>query len=649
MSKKTIQLDQQYTRASLDMQSYNSDNNTVEVVFATEARVKRNNWEIGEFIEVLKISKDAIDTTRLDAGAPVLDNHSRYSTSGVIGVVSKYWIDETKKEARAVLKLSNRPEISGTIQDIKEGILRGISVGYNISEYTVTEKEGETPVYTATRWQPMEISFAPVQADVQSGTRNNDKHFSNSVTINTNLMNEEQVRADEQEQPNEAATTTAPATETQPQPEPIPASEQEGERSVSERQRATDIMDACQRAGFDMSFARTLVNSGSTVSEARAAIINELHARSNSAPSNQNARVAGGAEDADHTREAIISGIMHRANPGSVDLKGNERAQVYGNMRLLDIAKDRLRAKGENFSLLSEQEVAKRALATTDFPNLLTNAVDRTLRRFYDSYVEDWKWMARRESMSDFREKTGIKIDGALTFEEIPEGGVYREAAMVSDDAAKLKLKKYGRKYSITDIAIANDDLGVFDRFPRMLAIGAQKFQSDVVWSLIVNNANAPDGVAMFHASHNNLGSAAAISEISLAAAKLAMRRQKSPSGEPLGISPVYLLVPPELEIAAQKAMTAILATSTNDVNVLAGSLQVKVSDALTDPKAWYVVADPQRTTADGIVYAYLNGQEGVKTDSRINWDTDSLEVKGSLAFAAAVWGWEGWYKNPGA
>jgi hypothetical protein len=126
------------------------------------------------------------------------------------------------------------------------------------------------------------------------------------------------------------------------------------------------------------------------------------------------------------------------------------------------------------------------------------------------------------------------------------------------------------------------------------------------------------------------------------------MRRQKSPAGLKLGIRPHYLLVPPELQTTAEKLVTSVLATTTGDVNVFANQLKVMVSDQLEDPKAWYLLADPSAISADGIVYAYLNSQPGLRTESRVNWDTDALEVKGSMAFATAVWGWEGWYKNKG-
>lgn len=649
MSKKgdSIQVPIQYSRALIDTTSYNAEDNTVEVVFATETPVKRYSYNIGGyFYEVLEISEKSIDFLRLHNGASILNTHNTWDLKSVLGVVVDAWVDASKKEARAKVKLSEEEEDKTTVNKIIKGIIRNISCSYDISEYTLTEPDNEIPTLRATKWMPLEISFVPVPADPNSGTRNQDKIFSETTIIKNRKQMEPETTTEQAPATPQPAATTAPA---QPAITQVDENAVRSAATQEERNRVTTITDSCKRAGLPTKFAEDLIANGTDIHAAREAMIEEISKRSNPAPITQRTEVTG-EDEAVKQRNAIIDGIMERSNPGSVDIKDNETARRYANMRLLDIAKDRLRTKDQNIDLLSEHDIVKRAWATTDYPDLLTATFERSLRRFYEGTVEEWRMFARRESLADFREKTGITVDGAVTFEEIPEGGVYRETPIITNDQQKIKLAKFGRKYSITDIAIINDDLGVFSRIPQILAIGAQQFQSEAVWGLINSNAKAPDGTAMFHTSHKNLASSGAvINETTLSTARTAMRRQTSPAGHRLGIRPKYLLVPPELETAADKMVSAIMATVTGDVNVFANKLQVVVSDMLSSDKSWYTVADPAMTTIDGLVYAYLNGEEGLKTDSRINWDNDSLEVKGSLAFACAVWGYQGWYKNPGA
>lgn len=165
-------------RAFAGANKIDADKRTVEVVFATETPVRRRRYEgwdrVIDFDEILTISKTAIDMTRLDAGAPLLDSHSRYSTASQIGVVEKAWIDG--KEARALLRFpstgvdANADRIFALIE---QGIMRNVSVGYSLQKVKITEaeKRGDVQKVTALRWQPFEISFVTVPADPKSGVR----------------------------------------------------------------------------------------------------------------------------------------------------------------------------------------------------------------------------------------------------------------------------------------------------------------------------------------------------------------------------------------------------------------------------------------------------------------------------------------------
>lgn len=168
-------------RAFTSTNQVDPDKRTVEVVFATETPVRRRRYEgwdrVIDFDEILTISKSAIDFTRLNAGAPVLDSHARYSTSSQRGVVDKAWIDGT--EARALLRFP----AAGIDQDadrlfglIADGIVRNVSAGYTLQKIKIIEpeKRGEVQKVIAQRWTPTEISFVTVPADHASGVRADD-------------------------------------------------------------------------------------------------------------------------------------------------------------------------------------------------------------------------------------------------------------------------------------------------------------------------------------------------------------------------------------------------------------------------------------------------------------------------------------------
>lgn len=650
MSKtQTIQTTTLLTRAVLDNSTFNKEARTIEVVYATETPVKRYDWGSDKYYnEILEISTSAIDGTRLDTGgAPVLDAHSRWSLNSQIGVVEKHWIDTAKKEARALVRLSTREELKGIVDDIAAGIIKNVSAGYTVQEYYVTDTD-TIPEYRATKWTPSEISFVPIPADYNSGTRSKEddtQYFTTKITKNNNMTTEAQQRAQESGTANPAPVQTAPAAAPATQTEDVGAIRTAAVEE--ERQRIAEITSMCTRHNLDADFKDKLIKDGTSLDNARAAVIDAIAERQNPAP-NTTVTVTGGDEPA-QLREAMILGLSHRAAPGQVpEFKDNIRAKDFANYRMLDFAKECLEAKGERSRGLSDQELIHRAITTTDFPVLLAQTSQRSLLRYYNAVIPDWKFLARQDNANDFRQKTGVKVDGDVTFEEIPESGEYKSTKFLQDENMKIQLAKYGRKIIISDRAIINDDLNVFAKTPQFIALGALAFQSELMWGLISGNAKTPDGTNLFHASHGNLGTAAALSNEGISVGRTAMRRQKSPSKKPLGIKPAYLIVPAELETAAETLLAQITATKGEDVNIFSKKLIAVVVDHFEDPKAWYLAADPNQSTAEGLVYSYLNGAEGLQTESHTNWDTDSVEIKASLNFSGAIWGHQNWYKNPG-
>lgn len=90
-TKKIVQMPNQRTRAEFKAESFNEADRTVEVVFATETAVRTFDWDSYEMVdEILVCKPENGDLSRLNAGAPALDNHERYGkvSKNVVGVVS---------------------------------------------------------------------------------------------------------------------------------------------------------------------------------------------------------------------------------------------------------------------------------------------------------------------------------------------------------------------------------------------------------------------------------------------------------------------------------------------------------------------------------------------------------------------------------
>ena len=114
--------------------------------------------------EELDHSEAAVDLTRFNDGAQVLFNHNR---DDYIGIIQKAWLDGGKLYNKI---LFDTHELAEKIyQSISSGIVRNVSIGYEINEMKVTGQRDGVDVYRATRWTPFETSIVTVPADASVG------------------------------------------------------------------------------------------------------------------------------------------------------------------------------------------------------------------------------------------------------------------------------------------------------------------------------------------------------------------------------------------------------------------------------------------------------------------------------------------------
>jgi phage head maturation protease len=171
---QTINLPLIRRAGQFDAQSFNEADNAVDVIWTTGATVRRRDytWDgVTEFDEELVVTPDAVRLGRLNSGAPFLDTHDTYSLDAVIGSVLPGTARIASGQGLARVRLTRAPERAGTVQNIVDGIIRNVSVGYRIYAVERTEVEGQVTLVRVTDWEPWEISAVPVGADPAAGIR----------------------------------------------------------------------------------------------------------------------------------------------------------------------------------------------------------------------------------------------------------------------------------------------------------------------------------------------------------------------------------------------------------------------------------------------------------------------------------------------
>lgn len=140
-----------FTREAIDQ-----ENRTVSLAFASEIPYSRY-WGI----EILDCSAASVRLERLLNKAPLLFNHDRDQLLGVVESVSL----GADRICRATVRFGKGEEADESYQDVLDGILTKVSVGYQIHEYLLEKEVEDVPTYRITDWEPYEISMVTIPAD----------------------------------------------------------------------------------------------------------------------------------------------------------------------------------------------------------------------------------------------------------------------------------------------------------------------------------------------------------------------------------------------------------------------------------------------------------------------------------------------------
>ena len=640
----------------------NEDDRTIDAVWYTGAKVPRFDWRTGEEYDLV-LDMKGCRLNRLNSGAPVLDSHMAFGVESQMGVVRRAWTE--KSSGMATLQFSKREGVTPVWNDVRSGIIQNLSPGMWIYSKKETTPDGQRrKEFTATDWEPFEISLVPVPAD-------RDTTFMSAAgTLPAQSTAVETQRASAQAKENPAmpeVTEQATGEEARPNEAALAAARDEAAKEAvrKERERAGAIRLAAAPFKLDEKFVTALIDEGVSVETARERIMTKLAAQYEANPTNpMNPTVTMTADATDKRRAGMEASILFRGNPG--DAKLRDAGREYAGLTLVDIARECLDAIGVKTRGMSRNEIARVALqghfgaaeyfanlgamTTSDFPNILANVANKTLRQAYEAAPRTFVPFCRQVSAADFKPINRVQLSDVPTLQKTNEKGEFHRVAL-SDSKESYSLATFGEIVAITRRVIINDDLQALTRVPAGLGQAAANLESDTVWGVITGNPAMADGVAVFHANHKNLNATNPLALAGLGTARAAMRVMKAPKGTILNLQPRYLIVPAALEQTADQliypinlAATAVTGVIPTWVQSLTKIVEGRLDAAGNGTTNWYMSVDPSQI--DTIEYCYLEGQQGVYIETRQGFDVDGVEIKARLDFAAGAIDFRGLSKN---
>ncbi len=575
-------------------QSANEASRSVEVVFSSGADVLRQSM-FGDYIERLRIDADSVDLSRLRTGAPVLDSHQRDGVRNVLGTVSDAWIEGDRGVAR--VRFSERA--ADVWNDVREGILRQVSIGYSRdAEVELDETINGVPVREVTRLTPYEISFVSIGADPHAQVR------SHEVTTAVRPQEDEQMRV----------------------------TDIEGERA-----RCAYIVENCERLGLPAEFRRELIDKGISRAEAAERILE------------YKANEPGQVEEIDHRIEFSDSRARDFVSDAAEGLAVRER-----------VLKSTDNANAREFAGLSFLEVAQRAAGingtdlrgTRDHMKLLQRAWNtsstlsdtvaafstRSMMEAYETPPRTFLDAFRESTSRNFRANERIRLSDAPALAVVAEGDAFGEVSL-SDRKETYTVSKRGHIIAFTFESMVNDDLQALVRQSERAGFSAATAESDAFWSVVTANGNLSDSAPIFGAGTGNLTTGVALTADALEDIRESFRNAVSETGVKLNLTPRFLFVAPDLERAAEKLLRPPTNHSTATIgdvlsNQYASQLELRVESRL--PAGDYMVAADFRQIDTG-EYAWLQGTRGPRIESDEDFTTAGIKYRVMDVFGAGV------------
>ena len=587
---------------------------------------------------------------------PLLTNHEN-RTSARVGMVAARIEDGVLSIEGEIV--SSNGQAAGILEQATAGADWQLSIGAEVKKSelvkagtrVVNGQEHAAPFYHVTESVLREVSVVAVGADASTRLK---------VTALFALTGAVPA-PDEGSQGAAAAAGAAPAAAPAAQAATPEAGAVAAAQAVAaERERVAGIQRAC--AGEFPQIEREAVNAGWTVHAASQKVLAAIRAARPMADVNIAVRRDPGPA---FERRVLEAALCLRASIAEADLVRHYGEEVVGGasrnreLSLHQLFVECARLEGIAVPRSFGNDTIRAAFSTVSLPGILNSVANKRLLKAFEAQPVIATRLCSEGELNDFKESERYRLTDVGDLEPVAPDGEIKHGGLTEEKATN-QLGTFGKIFALTRQMIYNDDLGAFLKVPDgMGARAARKIDQLFFLRLLANPNN------LFSLAHKNYreGTDTALSGDSLALAVQLFLDQVDADGQPINVSPRFLLVPTGLKMTARELLnsTFYIATGTAEqrriptYNALADEdLEVVSSPYLSNANypgassvAWYLFADP--AVVDTFEIGYLKGRR-TPTVERGETDFDTLGIKFRVYFDLGVreQDWRGMVKSEG-
>ena len=428
---------------------------------------------------------------------------------------------------------------------------------------------------------------------------------------------------------------------------------EEAEAAVrTERERVSAVQEIC--GGEFPSVERDATRLGWTVEDTSQKVLKAMRENRPKADAHLGTRSNNGSA---FTAQSLEASLCMRARIPEKTLVAEYGEQVvenaYGNreISLQNLLAECAEMEGQTVPRTFGNDMIRAAFSTVSLPGILNNVANKRLMRSFDAQSIVATRICSEGELNDFKESERYRLTDVGDLEPVAPDGELKHGGL-REDKATNQLGTYGKIFSLTREMIYNDDLGAFLKVPEGMGARAARKIDQLFFTRLLANPTQGDGKALFHTDHKNLkvGTTTALSGDSLALAIQMFLDQTDADGQPINVSPKFLLVPTSLKMTARELLNSVtlFATGSTDkkriptYNALADEeLEVVASPYLSNSnytgasaKAWYLFAEP--AVVDTFEIGYLKGRT-VPMVEQGETDFDRLGIKFRVYFDLGV------------
>ena len=280
-----------------------------------------------------------------------------------------------------------------------------------------------------------------------------------------------------------------------------------------------------------------------------------------------------------------------------------EQSHRYSDTSLVDICAAALRFEGQTVPS-NRHDLITAAMSTSSLTNIFTTNINAVVLATYTEIGDTTRGWTRETDVSDFKVNERARLTKGPNLEKLPRGKSAEHASR-SDTAENYRIHRFAKQFTVDEQDIIDDRFNALSDVPREMGLAAARVRPDLVYAVLFANAVLSDSIALFHASHGNLATAAALADATLRAGLTAISTQ-SENGVNLNLAATHLLVPQTQRFAARQLVRSAEVrnpAATGDIGTR-NPLQDEQLQIVSDSRLDNGVTDPD----SGTTYAGATG-----------------------------------------